>query len=235
MWNANCTLVSHCWLTLAPKSVTAPSRPPPSARPSPIAKTPTPLLISLSRPKEITSSIIRHHPPIKTFLWSGGDRDPESLQNSIPSNSTHDLWARVRSDSWSPVCPCCPLASVLSWAERASDKVTVTAVLYYWTFFESRSTTAPKDREDLSLACAPVCCTDLLRPSTVVRPLWRPLSHLCVIWTGLFACVCVCARPLENAFGKYFGYSLARLIYFEPIAPQVILFVLFFCHIVFDI
>jgi hypothetical protein len=136
------------------------------------------------------------------------------------------------------VCPCCPLASVLSCAELARGNVTVTAVKY-WTFFESRLTTAPKDRTTPVFGSCP--CDH--RPSTTPggrATSLTPLSHLCVtlkrtpLRKPRVTCLCdsertihLCARDPWRTRWQVLSDFLSRgLIYFEPIALQVVIFCL---------
>jgi len=125
------------------------------------------------------------------------------------------LWVRVHRIVNHPLRP--QAHCDINWAEQVRGNVTVTAVKY-WTFFESRSTTAPKDRTTCLRLCAPVSAPTFYDPRRSYDFSDPPEPPVCVT---LKRTIHLCARDPWRTRWQVLSDFLSRgLINFKPIAPQ---------------
>jgi hypothetical protein len=181
MWNATARTGESLLTHRCAKICNCPSRPPPSARlppPPPNCKKPHPSFhqpFAAQRNHVIKSNVITHQS--EHFFGVAGNEAPNHYKT--PSRRILDmiLWARVKSDS---LIPRVSLSSAGPgrYSEQKERVATLPSPLcVILDLLRVTFDDCAEGQDDLSSACYPVC----------------------VIWTGLFACVCVRARPLENA------------------------------------
>jgi hypothetical protein len=225
VWNA-AALVSHCWLTIALKSATAPAARLQARAASSAAdcKTTTPILISLSRPREITSSQITSSPTnqnISQKKW--GTRPRNAIKTPSRRAIAMILRTRVNSDLWPPACPCHPLASAISCAERVSDNVTVTARVLGPSSSRVRRLRRRTGRPVFGLC--PCACTDLLWSCDLFDNPW--VTSVCDLdLEHSPVCVRVRETPWKTLW-QVLSDFLSRVWYIlSYIAPQVVIFCL---------